>query len=343
MNAYKLPEGNLSPFLERLGTLAEVYVPERRPAGDVVFARLTDPRRVAADYTRTVLPLKKLFTPPSEVMFHFAEGKGYEVPGELTAVHRRVIFGAHACDLHGLAILDRTFLQGQPDPYYARRREMTALIGLSCTPDELCFCNSFGTGFVSDGYDLFFTAVPGGFFVQIGTTRGNDLVALARELFGPADEADLKGYRRYLKEHNGKFSREVITSALPGILELEDGSDAWRTAAEQCLGCGSCSMVCPTCYCFSVFDRLDLNLQDGDRLRRWDSCLFKDYALVAGGHNFLSGRDARLRQRLLHKFKDFPERFERYACVGCGRCTASCPAGVDFVTLINDLRREASA
>lgn len=343
MNAFKLPAEDLNPFLLRLGGQAEVYVPERRPAGDVVFARLTDPDRVTTDYTRTTLPLKKLFSLPTETMFRFSAERGYEAPPEMTTVHRRVVFGAHACDLHALQILDRTFLNDQPDPYYAQRREMTALIGLSCTPDELCFCNSLGNGFVSHGYDLFFTAVPGGFYVEIGTTRGLDLVGTAEERFRPAGEEDLSAFRRYLKEHNGKFTRELATSALPGILELEGDSELWRKAAEQCLGCGSCSMVCPTCYCFSVTDNLNLNLQSGERLRRWDSCLFKEYATVAGGHNFRAGRDARLRQRLFHKFKDFPERFERYACVGCGRCTASCPAGVDFVALIRDLRREASA
>ncbi|MDI6870204.1 MAG: 4Fe-4S dicluster domain-containing protein [Bacillota bacterium] len=343
MNAYKLPEDHLSPFLLRLGSQAEVYAPERQASGEVIFARLTDPARVVTEYTRTTLPLKKFFSLPSEVMFRFSVDRGYEVPEEIASVHRRVIFGAHACDLHALQILDRTFLHDQPDPYYAQRRESTALIGLSCTPDELCFCNSFGTGFVSDGYDLFFAAVPGGFFVQIGTTRGNDLIGMAKDLFAPADEADLLAYRRYLKEHNGKFTREVTTSALPGILELETGSALWGEAADRCLGCGSCSMVCPTCYCFSVSDRLDLSLKTGERRRTWDSCLFKEYATVAGGHNFRPGRDARLRQRLFHKFVDFPARFERYACVGCGRCTAACPAGIDFVALIKDLRREASA
>jgi sulfhydrogenase subunit beta (sulfur reductase) len=342
MNACKLPEGRLEPFLSLVSRQAELYVPERRPTGDVVFAQFSKPERVTTEYTRTVLPLKKLFSRPSEVMFRFSRD-GFVAPEELATVHRRVVFGVHACDLHALRILDRTFLHGQPDPYYAQRRESTALLGLSCAPDEHCFCNSFGTGFTSDGYDLFFTAVPGGFFVQIGTTRGNDLVLMAQEFFAPIGPADLVEYRRYLKEHHGKFAREIATSALPGILELERDSELWRAAADRCLGCGSCSMVCPTCYCFSVADRLDLNLAGGERVRTWDSCLFKEYATVAGGHNFRGGRDARLRQRLFHKFVDFPERFERYACVGCGRCTVACPAAVDFVTLVNDLRREASA
>ncbi|MGE5507178.1 MAG: 4Fe-4S dicluster domain-containing protein [Chitinophagales bacterium] len=342
MNAIKLPGEHLNDFLACLADHAPVLAPQRAATGEVRFAELADPERVTIDYTRSSLPLKKFFAPPAEVLFHFSP-RGYEVPTDSLQSGRRIIFGAHACDLHALQLLDRTFLAERPDPYYAARRRSTLLISLSCTPDELCFCNSFGTGFVTDGYDLAFSAVPGGFLVQIGTTRGNDLVGLAPNLFRPAEEGDRLAYRRYLKEHNGKFGRELVTSALPGILELEINSAHWAHAADACLGCGSCTMVCPTCYCFSVIDRLDLDLTQGERFRRWDSCLYKEYGTVAGGHNFRPDRAARLRQRVLHKFTEFPERHHRYGCVGCGRCTAACPAGLDFVRLITELRSEASA
>jgi ferredoxin len=97
-------------------------------------------------------------------------------------------------------------------------------------------------------------------------------------------EIDAYKQRSWNKRH--AFQLEVEIRDLPEIFEMEYQSDLWRELGERCLSCGSCSMVCPTCYCYDVADRVELGTRAGSRLRRWDACLFASHALVAGGENF---------------------------------------------------------
>jgi sulfhydrogenase subunit beta (sulfur reductase) len=342
MNAVFLPRENLDRFLKNLEAFGEVYAPQPRGADEFAFEPLTDPSRVAVDYVRTILPPKKLLLPPENELFRFSHTTGYVNAG-LNLPDQRVLFGVHTCDIHALRLMDLVFLREYPDPYYRANRRNTAIIGLSCHPDDHCFCHSFGADFVSDGFDLFLTAVPRGYHVRIGTTLGSDIVREAQSTFESVRSQDAKAYKAYIKERTTGFKRAVDTSALPEILDLERDSEVWQDLGERCLGCGACTMVCPTCHCFRVYDLLELDLDSGKRLRRWDSCQYKDYASVAGGHNFRPGRPARIRQRLLHKHKDFPERYGLSGCVGCGRCLASCPAQIDLTGVIKELRSEANA
>jgi sulfhydrogenase subunit beta (sulfur reductase) len=123
-------------------------------------------------------------------------------------------------------------------------------------------------------------------------------------------------------------------------MDLEYENEIWREIGEKCLGCGTCSMVCPTCYCYAVFDDLNLDADSGQRKRRWDSCLFKDYALVAGGHNFRAECSSRVKNRYFHKQRGFVRQYGRPSCVGCGRCIVYCPAGVDILEIVRKLRSE---
>jgi sulfhydrogenase subunit beta (sulfur reductase) len=124
---------------------------------------------------------------------------------------------------------------------------------------------------------------------------------------------------------------------------MEYQSQVWNDLGERCLSCGACSHVCPTCYCFDVQDDVDLGARSGRRLRVWDSCLFRTHALVAGGENFRATRDSRVKFRYYHKQRGFVAEYGRPSCVGCGRCTVACPAGIDIVTVIRMLAGETDA
>jgi hypothetical protein len=102
-------------------------------------------------------------------------------------------------------------------------------------------------------------------------------------------------------------------------------------------------MVCPTCYCFDVCDEVALGGRAGQRVRTWDSCLFKTHALVAGGENFRESRASRVKFRFYHKQRGFVAEYGRPSCVGCGRCSTMCPAGIDITTVIQMIRGQSDA
>lgn len=339
MKIVTLPKENFAEFVGHLCSFGEIHAPTKRGDRSFVFAPVKDASEIELDCIRTILPLKKYFFRPMEVMYNFCSEEGYEIPSEVTD-KRIVVFGAHPCDIHGLNILDMVFSGRYVDTYYLARRSKAAIIGLDCIPDDLCFCRSTGTDFVDTGFDLFLSDIGNTYLVRVGTSLGDDMVRAAESLFHEVQKKDREAYKRKSIERRESFKTEIQLQDLPGIMDLEYESQLWQDVGETCLSCGTCSMVCPTCYCYSVFDELNLDVNTGQRKRRWDSCLFKDYALVAGGHNFRGQRSSRVKNRYFHKQRGFVSLYGRPSCVGCGRCKAECPAGIDIVEVITKLRSE---
>ena len=139
------------------------------------------------------------------------------------------------------------------------------------------------------------------------------------------------------RDRRDAFQLQLDVADLPYVLEMKKDDPVWDELAGKCLCCGSCSMVCPTCSCFNVADRIE---EDGtaSRIRTWDSCLYRDYAVVAGGHNFRADRGDRVRTRYYHKQEAFVREFGMPSCVGCGRCIENCPTGIDVVEVFRHVR-----
>jgi len=341
MKIVKLPKENFAKFIALLGTFGEIHAPTKKGNESFAFAPVTSLSEIALDCNRTILPLKKYFFEPVEVMFNFHAQKGYQAPADETS-RKLIVFGAHTCDIHGLKILDIVLGGGFTDSYFTARRNRVTVIGLDCIPDEYCFCRSTGTDFVDSGFDLFLSDIGGCYLVRIGTSRGDDIIMAGQSLFHEVGQQDRDAYKSRSILRRQSFKTEIQLQDLPEIMDLEYENEVWQEVAEQCLSCGTCSMVCPTCYCYSVFDELDLDTASGQRKRRWDSCLFKDYALVAGGHNFRASRSSRVKNRYFHKQRGFVSQYGRPSCVGCGRCKAYCPAGVDILEVVQKLRSQTN-
>lgn len=344
MKVTKLAKTNVNEFLKSLKDFGQVIIPKEKAeqSGIYVFGVMDDPAEVAWNYLRTIIPPKKYLHKSGEVMFQFDSHTGFQEVFE-DAEQTRILFGLHPCDIHGIKILDVVFNHHYQDPYYNKRRSHTAIIGLSCMPDDKCFCKSLNTDYTENGFDLFLSDIGTDFLVAIGTSLGDDLVTERKKLFTEVGEADRKKYLTQRTQRRENFRLKLDISDLPYILDLEQQSPVWDELGKRCLTCGSCSMVCPTCYCFNVYDKLNLDATSGQRIKSWDACLFKDYALVAGGHNFRENRADRVKNRYYHKQFRMVEQYGKPSCVGCGRCIDACPAGIDVVEVLTKIREGSYA
>jgi ferredoxin len=69
--------------------------------------------------------------------------------------------------------------------------------------------------------------------------------------------------------------------------------------------------------------------EHAERWQHWASCFEEDYSYLHGGAVRVSAR-SRYRQWLTHKLGTWHDQFGESGCVGCGRCIAWCPAGIDL-------------
>lgn len=290
------------------------------------FARLDSPDQLRLDYDTTLLPPKKLFFPPEEQMMRFRVADNEVVDDEVFAAPR-VIFGLHPCDINALMLMDNVFMGEYEDPYYRARRESTMLVGVSCMPTEECFCNAWGTDEVHWGFDIFLTDLGDRYFVSVRSVKGAELLdefVATRD----ANDEDTAAFQQRTREFKESFADDLDTSQLPLLLDAKFDDELWDRLGERCLSCGACSMVCPTCYCFDVTDKLEADGRTGTRVRTWDSCQFTEFAAVAHGQNFRDSRASRVKYRYYHKQWGYLSKFERVLCVGCGRCARACLAGI---------------
>ena len=253
-----------------------------------------------------------------------------------------VIFGVHTCDLQGMRVLDAAFREGYPDAHYLKRREQTLLVGIECLKpcDEHSFCKSMGTLTASNGYDLHLTDVGEAYAVDVGSETGQALLdnyANAQK----ATEADMERLNKVLSAKWPRFPYKLDfdVGALAPLMSHAYDSPVWDQLAEICLACGQCTLVCPTCFCFNVYDEVALNLREGERWRRWDSCQLDEFATVAGGENFREHQSARLRHRFMRKGRYLFEKYGELGCTGCGRCARSCLVDISPVDVFNDLHQ----
>jgi sulfhydrogenase subunit beta (sulfur reductase) len=339
MKILKIGKQDLDLFVSVLPAFGEVYAPLKRGKG-FVFERPSRWSDVQMNYSRTILPRKKLLLPPHETTFAFDPNKGFQ---DLLAEASKpmVLFGAHPYDIYGLNILDRVFAQSKyPDPYYIARRKSTTVIGIDFVPDDKNAAGSMNADFVDHGFDLFLSDIGDEYLVLVGTSRGDDIVMKSGCLMHKPTEADFDEYKKRSRARRDSYKTRLHLEDLPEILEMEYHSRVWDEFGARCLSCGSCSMVCPTCYCFDICDEVDLGSRAGRRIRSWDSCLFKTHALVAGGENFRAARSSRVKFRFYHKQRGFVAEYGRPSCVGCGRCVEVCPAKINIITVIETIRGE---
>jgi sulfhydrogenase subunit beta (sulfur reductase) len=338
-----LSEFGVRELLGRICEKSRLLAPARRGKTSYDFQWIEDPADVQIGYSRTVLPPKQAFLPPREAVLNFSVDGATEAKPVLDE-EPFVLFGIHACDLQGVNQLDWAMGQrhGVPDPHYLARRQAATIVGVECEPDEHCFCTSVGSADTRTGADLYLTPIDGGYVVEVLTEKGQELLRDAPDARdASADEQSAAAGVCEQRKQQQQLKINAPMQDLPDALDSQYASDAFEQTAARCYSCGTCTNVCPTCFCFDVDDDVDLLLQQGTRERKYDSCQFQDFALVAGGHNFRGQRTDRVRHRWFRKFVYLLREHGQPFCIGCGRCSSACTAGISLVDVMNSVLAEA--
>jgi ferredoxin len=251
--------------------------------------------------------------------------------------------GVRACELNAIGIQDRVFTGGTfVDRDYAARRRGIFVVAVNCgEPANTCFCVSMDAGpRVDEGYDLALTEILDGehrFLVEAGTPAGAEV--LAELPSRPAEDSDVGAATAVVEDAAARMGRTMDSVGLRDLLADNLEHPRWDDVAERCLTCGNCTLVCPTCFCSSVEDSTDLTGTEATRTRVWDTCFSLDYSYIHGGSVRASAR-SRSRQWMTHKLGTWHDQFGTSGCVGCGRCIAWCPVGIDITAEVAALRGE---
>lgn len=261
---------------------------------------------------------------------------------EVPAAPSYAFLGVRPCDLRAIAVQDRVLTGGRyGDSGYAGRRGRALLIAVECTePGATCFCVSMGGGPAADpGYDLALTEVEGRFLVRVGSDEGAAL--LAQVPHRAADTGTRKTARAAVDTARDRMGRALPPVDLRDLMGASLTAERWDDVAARCLTCGNCTMVCPTCFCTTTEEVTDLTGDHTERWQRWDSCFDLDFSYLHGGPVRPTSR-SRYRQWLTHKLGTWHDQFDMSGCVGCGRCIAWCPAGIDITEEVAALDAERS-
>jgi sulfhydrogenase subunit beta (sulfur reductase) len=335
MTEIYLPKESLVAVVGQLMAGARVYGPVWQGQYHE-FAALGQAAALDLNYRNTRLSPKALFEPHSEKMFAYSLAKDDPQAGILREAPKdhgpRVVLGIRPCDARAFQLVDVNFDTAEyQDPWWVERRAHTTLVGLACNqPCSACFCTTVGTGpFDCTGLDAMLVDLGAGYLLQAVSAKGEELVAgIDGSAPPPADAATRVAALQKAAEATlptqfhpeqlaGKDMKELFNAAF------------WDEVQFSCINCGTCTFLCPTCWCFDVQD--EVYKDQGNRIRIWDSCMFPLFTYHGSGHNPRSQKLQRVRQRFMHKLKYYVDKYGNgVACVGCGRCVQHCPVNIDI-------------
>lgn len=313
-----------------------------RKNNNYVFENLNDANELCLDYDKPTLlpPGKKYLLPHKETLIKFRNASS-EIVNEEKSI---ILIGIHPYDLWAIKVMDAVFMSEPIDRNYAKKRKNTFIIGVNyLNPHSNSFCASMNTDEINDGFDLLLTDMDKKYIVTVGSENGEKFIDKYIKYTEEATTVDQLLLNNSLSKVKGKYklAMPIKKNDLPKFLEKEYNNPFWMEIAKKCFSCGKCNLVCPTCVCFNIEDKSELNLKEGVRERGWHACALTEFAQVALGHNFREKTEQRLRHRIYRKLSYIVTSYGINGCVGCGRCINSCKAEIASpVEIIKKLKGE---
>lgn len=291
---------------------------------------------------RPVENVKSLFFRPREYV-----GRVFETPAAPETLRPRsgqapgegIVFGVKNCDLASLSLHDTVFRESDPpDPFYTGMREHTLVVSCDCTAClDVCFCTAMGDGpYPEHGFDINISPLPSGFVFETGSPRGEEALEKVNDLLTEASDERLAERDAARQRMRDAVADQAARHGMTGdhdyraaVVAAAADAALWQDFAETCVECGACNFCCCTCHCFLLCDGVSPG-NTAARIKQWDSCLFQNFARMAGGGNPRARRAHRLHNRFEKKFVFFRDLSGTYACDGCGRCIEACIGQIDI-------------
>ncbi|MBN1544840.1 4Fe-4S dicluster domain-containing protein [Candidatus Woesearchaeota archaeon] len=322
----KINKSSFNDFLTDIMRYNELVAPVK--TDESRFEVVKDISMIQMDL-HTYFPAKKFFFKKHQTLYS-AEKNRFTVPELVTDKKQRVMIGLKRCDLNSIKRQDMMFMKETRDPYYTEERERTILIGHHCNQpfDEYCFCSSMDLG---DFYDLMLYDKDDAYLVEIGSEKGRNFVDRYRKYFWDTD--------LFLRAEDRRIETKLQLNKRD-ISQYYNNPD-WKKGVDQCFSCAACVTLCPSCYCFDLYDEVDAKLSKSEKKRNWDSCQLHCFTKVAGGHIFRDTREDRFKHRIYHQLQYFKDRHGMNLCTGCGRCIRGCPTRINFIQILNEMKEQA--
>lgn len=333
----KIALNKLDTLFAAIAENAALYLPVDTKAG-AKYERW-ESGKTWSDALNTVRSAKDFFFPQTENLMDFkVEGKQLDIVDTRDECEDFVLFGVRACDVKSFDILDRVFLADPVDSYYQNRREHAVIFSLACTrPAETCFCGTFGIDAANPAGDVACWKTEDTLYLKAQTEKGEAALKALEAVTEPGEETAVDEQKQQIAERLARLPLADLKADAFGDGKTSAFFNApeWKELSETCLGCGTCTFVCPTCQCYDI---QDFNTGHGiRRFRCWDSCMYSEFTKMSAGQPRLTQLE-RFRQRFMHKLVYYPTNNDGvFSCVGCGRCVAKCPIQMNIVKVMKTL------
>lgn len=326
---------NLDRMFAAVAAKEPIYLPVEQGDGTAAFEPWAE-GKTYAPVLNTVRSAKDFFFPQVEDMMAFRlEGQKIDIMDTRESCEDYVMFGVRACDVRSFDILDRVYLSDPVDTYYKNRRDHGTVVSIACSrPAETCFCGTFDIDPANPAGDVQGWIAGENLYLEACTEKGETFLAQIADLTEEADAASVEEQKKEIRAIQDRLPLKDVR--VPEKMRSDSlgvfADPKWAELSEACMGCGSCTFVCPTCQCFDI---RDFNSGHGiERYRCWDSCMYSEFTQEAAG-NPRTTQLQRFRQRFMHKLSYYPDKYDGvYNCVGCGRCLKKCPQSLNIVKVM---------
>lgn len=328
---YNLSFQEVNALFEDLKKEYKIYAPKRfKKQG-----RYSDTDIIKYDEVSTVeeiefkekshYPVKEVITPITQTLYYFTEDEFRE---SSIGHNKKILIFARPCDINAQRRQDMIYLHNGnfEDTFYKRIRERVKFICIECVDGfDTCFCVSMNSN-KTDDYSLAVRFNESSLLFDVKDKEFSKFFNDKTE-----EEFELK----FIEENEAKVTIPEINDK-EVLIKLKN-HPMWNEYNKRCLGCGSCTIACSTCSCYTTRDIVYDSLgKIGERRRVQASCHIDGFDEMAGGHNFRTTKADKMRYKVLHKIHDYKAQFgDEHMCVGCGRCTDRCPEHISITATIN--------